>query len=281
MEEQVRRVCEFCLRCKDAMMKSGFLIILPLLSFALAIGSPVPLLADSEIFISSLAEPVSDSTVFSRKDTIFIQDDTVKAALQNAFLVSPKDTFPLQVGAFKNKSNAEKISMGIKNLSGIKVRIIIEDGLYKVRVTRFPRIAEAEADNSADSSLVKIPESLSALTSDSVPAPPPDTIKYQPLEAATQKSEIDNGTSSYEGEIIFFKGDSPWLKRIKYFGESFTLVNALIITILFSICTMVILLVIILLNRRRLEMEEKRHQYLMEKYQSLIVDYPLWKRIPG
>ena len=73
--------------------------------------------------------------------------------------------------------------------------------------------------------------------------------------------------------IIFFKGNSPWLKRIKYFGESFTLVNALIITILFSIFTMITLLIIILLNRRRMEKEEKLRQYLMEKYQSLIVDY--------
>jgi hypothetical protein len=36
---------------------------------------------------------------------------------------------------------------------------------------------------------------------------------------------------------------------------------------------MIILLTIILLNRRRMEKEQERRQFLMEKYQSLIVDY--------
>jgi hypothetical protein len=36
---------------------------------------------------------------------------------------------------------------------------------------------------------------------------------------------------------------------------------------------MITLLIVILMNRRRMEKEEKLRQYLMEKYQSLIVDY--------
>ena len=73
--------------------------------------------------------------------------------------------------------------------------------------------------------------------------------------------------------IFFIKGDSHWLKRINYFGKSLVLVNALIVAIMISIATMIILLMIILLNRKRMEKEELLHQYLLEKYQSLIINY--------
>ena len=86
-------------------------------------------------------------------------------------------------------------------------------------------------------------------------------------------SEISGDTVNTRGGFLFFRGTSPWLRQIKNFGESFALVNALIITILLSIFSMITMLIIILMNRRRMEKEEKIHQYLMEKYQSLIVDY--------
>lgn len=66
---------------------------------------------------------------------------------------------------------------------------------------------------------------------------------------------------------------NPWLRRVEYFGRSFAFVNLLIITIIASITTMLVLLVIILLNRNRMEREQKLTQYLMEKYQGLIIDY--------
>jgi hypothetical protein len=68
-------------------------------------------------------------------------------------------------------------------------------------------------------------------------------------------------------------GDSPWLTRYNYFGKSVALVNALIITIIASFATMLVLLLVILLNRRRMEREAKLRQYLLEQYQSLIIDY--------
>ena len=74
-------------------------------------------------------------------------------------------------------------------------------------------------------------------------------------------------------KIFFLNGESPWLNRINYFGKSLAFVNALIATIVFSIASMIILLIIILLNKRRLEREEILHQYLLEKYQGLIIDY--------
>jgi len=52
-----------------------------------------------------------------------------------------------------------------------------------------------------------------------------------------------------------------------------TLVNALIIAIVVSFATMLILLVVILFNRRRMEKESRLRQYLLEQYQTLIIDY--------
>ena len=73
--------------------------------------------------------------------------------------------------------------------------------------------------------------------------------------------------------IFLFKGENHWLNKKNYFKKSLVFVNALIAAIIISITTMIILLVIILLNRKRMEKEEKLHQYLLEKYQSLIINY--------
>ena len=73
--------------------------------------------------------------------------------------------------------------------------------------------------------------------------------------------------------ILFTEGDSSWINRINYSKKSLVLVNFLIAAIVISIVTMIILLVIILLNRNRMEKEEELHQYLLEKYQSLIINY--------
>jgi len=73
--------------------------------------------------------------------------------------------------------------------------------------------------------------------------------------------------------ILFIKGDGSWIKRINYSKKSLLLVNFLIAAIIVSIVTMIILLIIILLNRKRMEKEELLHQYLLEKYQSLIINY--------
>ena len=66
---------------------------------------------------------------------------------------------------------------------------------------------------------------------------------------------------------------SPWMRRVESFGHSVALVNLLIFVIVFSTASMVVLLVFILFNRNRMEREEKVRQYLLEKYQGLIIDY--------
>jgi hypothetical protein len=66
---------------------------------------------------------------------------------------------------------------------------------------------------------------------------------------------------------------SPWMRRVDSFGHSVALINLLIFVIVFSTVSMIVLLIFILFNRNRMEREEKVRQYLLEKYQGLIIDY--------
>src|SRR4030042_1156565 len=91
---------------------------------------------------------------------------------------------------------------------------------------------------------------------------PDTTITDTILSADTVKQEPSNA-----------RQQNPWFWQVNYFGQSFKLVNALIVTIIISTATMIVLLIIILLNRTRMEREQKLRQFLLEKYQSLIVEY--------
>ncbi|MGC1391894.1 MAG: HEAT repeat domain-containing protein [Bacteroidales bacterium] len=99
----------------------------------------------------------------------------------------------------------------------------------------------------------------------------PDTLRTATFNSKTRDTTAKN--SATVRYIFFIKGDNRWLKRINYSEKSLVLVNSLIAAIIISIATMIILLVIILLNRRRIEKEEQLHQYLLEKYQNLIINY--------
>jgi hypothetical protein len=57
------------------------------------------------------------------------------------------------------------------------------------------------------------------------------------------------------------------------FDKSPTLVTILYIVILYSIVTLITLLIIILLNRRRIQREEILNEYLLERYQLLLMNY--------
>jgi HEAT repeat protein len=163
--------------------------------------------------------------------------------------------------------------------------MIEEDGFFKIRVTRLNKekirnylepeikinntIAEFRAppmskdtiisiSASTDSTLISDTEADTVIASTPVAAVPAPAVK--PIEEPRRK-------------FFLLNTDSPWLKRINYFGKSFALVNALIITIFISIVTMLILLMVILLNRTRMEKEEDLKQYLAETYQGMIIDY--------
>jgi hypothetical protein len=197
-----------------------------------------------------------------------MQSDSLKKSELKGIRIPVQDEYNIQVGAFKKKTNAESLYQKLKNFVDVEAKIVIEDGLYKVRITRYP--------GEAGESPVGKTEGVSA--SDSAKH---DTLKFISLRPdSVRQAVISQGSDNEKenpvisaGKILFLKGDSPWLKRIKYFGKSFSLVNALIVTILFSISSMIILLVIILANRTRMEKKEKLHQYLLEKYQGLIIDY--------
>ena len=85
-----------------------------------------------------MPEKKSDTEQFAKKDILFNNYYDLEELLSNGFVVAPGDSFPIQVGAFRKKSNADKVLRGIKRHSELNGRIIIEDSLYKVRIARYP-----------------------------------------------------------------------------------------------------------------------------------------------
>lgn len=94
-----------------------------------------------------------------------------------------------------------------------------------------------------------------------------DTLKR------SEESSGSKADTKKEFGLFRLRGNNPWLTKYDYFGKSVMLVNALIIVIIGSFATMIILLITILFNRRRMEREAALHQYLLEQYQTLIIDY--------
>src|ERR1035437_1789622 len=109
----------------------------------------------------------------------------------------------------------------------------------------------------------------------------PDKIQISAVGPSTFNTAAFNSKTMDTAEkastavrnIFFIKSSSGWIKRINYSKKSLVLINFLIAAIIISIATMIILLIIILLNRKRMEKEEQLHQYLLENYQSLIINY--------
>ena len=76
-------------------------------------------------------------------------------------------------------------------------------------------------------------------------------------------------TAQAPGEVL-----SAYARRILVrFEKSPLLVTILYIVILYSIITLITLLIIILLNRTRLQREEVLTEYLLERYQLLLMNY--------
>jgi hypothetical protein len=65
-----------------------------------------------------------------RKDTTVLIIHEVTQEL----ITIEKDSYALQMGAFKIKANAERMRSNVEKILGRKVDIVIEDGFYKVRV---------------------------------------------------------------------------------------------------------------------------------------------------
>ncbi|HEX2975507.1 MAG TPA: HEAT repeat domain-containing protein [Bacteroidales bacterium] len=96
------------------------------------------------------------------------------------------------------------------------------------------------------------------------------------IVADTTHQSLKAGTivvNPADNRRLIIGNNSPWLRRITYLGHSFALVNILIVFIAICILMMFCLLVIILLNRNRMEREAKLREFLLEKYQGMIIDH--------
>jgi len=69
-----------------------------------------------------------------------INDATVKG-----FITSLKDKFPVQLGAFRLKYNAEAFFNEVRNHIDRNAVMFREDGLYKIRISRDPVTEAADA----------------------------------------------------------------------------------------------------------------------------------------
>ena len=206
------------------------------------------------------------------------------------YRVESKDSFALQIGAFKTKINAEILCKKVKDRRNLDAEIIDEGGFFKVRIRKVAvitqtglQIADIEPDKmiiaSSDSFLKdgSIYREITSQQADSIRndsimnASQTDTVSVQTRMSNTLKAA--DKLADAAKSLFIIRGESPWLKRINYFGKSLIFVNLLILTIIISIASMIVLLFIILMNRRRMEKEQELHQFLMEKYQGLIIDY--------
>jgi len=255
-------------------MKYRFLIILSLLLFTTLQAGPVV-----------NTSPVSNnpSPIYITDGVSLITSELNSSRLDNLISLS-KDIYPIQIGAFRIKTNAEKMYAKISMVLGKDVILIEEEGFYKIRVTRLNKSkitgylehrntsdSRAESDTqlpAADTTINLTTKGDTIYTAETIP----DTV-FAPAVVAVESAPLVEPMEEQHPKIFLFRNDSPWLKRINYFGKSFALVNALITTIVISVVTMIILLIVILLNRTRMEKEEDLKQYLAETYQGMIIDY--------
>lgn len=238
------------------------------------------LLAPVNKAISSVQ--ISDSSVV--EETLTAESDpevteAIEEIVSHTFDRFSGDSYTYQLGAFRFRSNAEAILKLAKKYIDNNAILVDEDGFFKVRVTRMPekytsvtRGQRIAAGSDGQSSTSPFPEQSSvSAEADSVEAG--SVAPSDSLNGSKKLTEVSDLAQEAVRDILFIKGDSPWLRRITYMGKSMALVNALIITIAICLITMLVLLVFILLNRKRLEKQENLIQYLKEKYQGLIIDY--------
>jgi hypothetical protein len=260
-------------------MKYRLLIILSLLSFTVAQADP----PFKTPYVSNSPAPI-----YIPDGVALITSDINNSRLDNLISLS-KDIYPIQIGAFRLKTNAEKMFAKVARVLGKDVVLIEEDGFFKVRVTKLNKdkirnytgvdnnrkhagaenksqpvspkdvkIVSQSADTIADANVTSMGDTIT---------PSIEVLPAPDMTLLVTKPEMQ------KRRFLLLNSDSPWLKRINYFGKSIGFVNALILSIVISICTMIILLIIILLNRTRMEKEEDLRQYLAETYQGMIIDY--------
>ena len=215
------------------------------------------------------------STESEQQDSINIPlDYVIMNTHVRGFITSMNDMYPVQLGAFRSKMNAEAYLREVRNRIDKNAIMLEEDGLYKIRISRTVALKVTEGPEYGEPSAHQIQtphDSLIKYDTTVTAAGISDTT--QTYAAVSDTSLAADTATGKEVNVLFLDENNPWLKRISYFGKSLAFINALIITIIICISSMLILLLIILFNRRRMEKIEKLRQYLMEKYQGLIIDY--------
>lgn len=201
----------------------------------------------------------------------------------------PEDNYPVQLGAFKLKANAEALYRKIEMYMGDAVKIIKEDGYYKVRITN-------SANNKVSGYFSLIFSSETIRNNKKLISVNPDTDKIVSVSDTTEKrtaitgqagnppsfnkTQLAESAKKVKHRIILLNNSNPWFRELDYLGKSVALVNALTIIIITAIFTMIVLLIFILLNRTRMEKEEKLRQLLLEKYQEKLVGYLYGDNLP-
>jgi len=196
-----------------------------------------------------------------------IAGETVKA-----FVSSFRNKYPVQLGAFRFKLNADAFYREVVARIDRNAIMLKEGGLYKIRITGSPVPEKGNMQELAEQNRLALAEPQDSIHNSDTLTAALNVSDSSGVSSGSAESEITS-EQAQSGHIIFISNDNPWIKRIHYFGKSIAFVNALIITIIASIALMLMLLVFILMNRRRMEREARLHQYLLEKYQGLIVDY--------
>jgi len=239
-----------------------------------------PAKADLNVHSSSHAN--TPTPIYIMDGVSLITGEMNNSRLDNLITLS-KDIYPIQIGAFRLKTNAERMYIKVARVLGDDVVLLEEDGFFKIRVTRLDKdkiksYLEPETIKNTNS---EVPDTIISADTTTAITPPSDTSLV--LEKSVEGGNIELPAPDLsllvaplekpKSRLFLFNDNSPWLKRINYFGKSFALVNALIITIMFSVSTMIVLLIVILLNRTRMEKEEDLKQYLAVTYQGMIIDY--------
>jgi len=205
-----------------------------------------------------------------------------------------RGNFVIQMGAFSRRANAQSLQNKLEQMLGLAVDVIEEGNMFKVFINSslrgsapclyipvsFAAPAREEepssrADENREAQVIEEPVEAvqDTIPETTVAATVPDEAEAaEEIEPVTAPDEVKPVKRNIRN-MFFLKGDSPWLSRYNYFGKSVALVNALIFTIIGSFVSMIVLLVVILLNRNRMEKEARLRQYLLEQYQSLIIDY--------
>jgi hypothetical protein len=236
------------------MMKHSFILILWLITAAAGQAY------HSDISLERKTAPGSSSPVKNKAETE-IEASVLTSAYTSissaGYDTFSNDSYPIQVGAFKIRLNAEALYNKIVENTDIEAKIVSEDGFYKVRIARVPPDKEISNLNPGERPVilkVATPDTLKTDTTTSAgpQSMPVDSILSDTTGNAARSDTVgsiltntvkaaDKLASAAKG-IFIIRGESPWLKRINYFGKSLVFVNALILAIIISIASRVTLL---------------------------------------